>query len=593
MKHRILILLSLVFFSCINITHAQKKMRLPERKHYPLEMYRDISDYLDEWAFEYSAGYSMTKFINPQYGQSKENSDLKQLYGYYINLRYNEIFPLIIDFGYSNSVFKVTKQDYFDFHAEENFTFSALKGGVNLSLLPGWQYFTPYFGAGYGYYFNQAGSIFIKPQERYFSKKYTNFFWKAGFTINFHEAFFLNAEYEQSFNIDKENSYSQLNFGIGTRLEYENVYRNHRDYLSNVYFDYSFGYSLTNFNNDEFALKNSNSKMKYNYGYYFNLRFTKLLPFLIDLGYNNSVFKLDNADYYNFKSNDLLKLTSLNAGINLTLPAPNFLMPYAGIGMGYNKLSNKEFFFEVQDNQFLEKNNKLLFWKAGLTLNLHHTFFLNAEYKKTFEQNDKFAHSQLNLGIGFRVNASGIFADNVREDIDDNGGTILSGGYNQTYFLNSTFKTNLDDGRIKNSFGASASLRLIYLYPIMFDIGYFSSQFEIEDLPGWTNEDQKVRHRGGEAAMLISLLSKTRYFIPYIGAGYQYSQLYVGPPLIKDSNEDYSNIVEMATNTSSPIYKFGLMMNFNNMSYAVEFKHSVFNEQYPFYQIAANIGIRF
>jgi len=91
----------------------------------------------------------------------------------------------------------------------------------------------------------------------------------------------------------------------------------------------------------------------------------------------------------------------------------------------------------------------------------------------------------------------------------------------------------------------------------------------------------------------LPLLSKTRFFVPYVGAGYQYSQLYTGAPLIEIEGEDYSGIIEMAKNTSSPIYKLGVMLNFGSTSFFVEYKHSMFNDEMPFYQLSGNIGFKF
>lgn len=589
-KTRILLILIGVFI--VHSANAQN-MKLPERKHSPSKMYYNLRDYVEYYPFEYSFGYSITKFTNSDYGENTNNSDINQLYGYHLNVRYNKALPLIFELGYSSSVFETTKNNYFDFEADEKITFSGLKAGANLTLLPSARFFMPYLGVGYGYFSSQVGNNIFSTHRRYYNKNFGNAFWKAGASINFHEIFFVNAEYEQSFSFDKESSYNQLNIGIGFRLEEDNVYENHRDYIDYLPVDYSFGYSLTKLTNSEFAEKNNNSSIKQQYGYYFNMRFTKVLPLIFDIGYKKTVFKLDNSNYYSFNSGELLSLSSFEGGINLTFPARNFLIPYVGIGAGYNTLSMGTSLFDDTAEKIVRENKALAYWKSGFTLNLHQSFFINAEYKQTFENKNEFSHNQFNAGIGFRINGEGIFTDNVKDDFKDEGSTILTVGYHQTDFLNSMFKAHMKESRIKRAGGASVNLRIAAAYPVMFDIGYFSSKFKVEDLPSWQNDTAKVRHRGGEFAILMPLLSKTRYFIPYAGLGYQYSQLYTGEPFIKESGKNYDGIVEMATNTSSPIYKIGLMINFKLMSYSVEFKHSAFNDKWPFYQLAANIGFKF
>ena len=357
--------------------------------------------------------------------------------------------------------------------------------------------------------------------------------------------------------------------------------------------DYSFGYSITAFNNGEYVEKNNSSNIEHEYGYYFNMRVTKILPLIFDLGVKKSVFKLDETNYFSFRNSEYFSLSAFEGGMNLTFPSRKFLMPYFGVGIGAYKMSSGASEFDQSSAVAHEESETMGFWKTGFSLNLNSSFFLNAEYKQTFEDNSQFAHNQLTAGIGFRVNSKGVFTDNVKNDFSDKGGIILTVGFHQTGFLNNTFRQYLSDGKISNAGGACINLRIASAYPFMFDLGYFSSQFKVEDIPGWPNESEKVRHRGGEVAMSLPLLSKTRYFVPYVGIGYQYSQLYTGEPVIKDSEEDYEDIVEMSTKTSSSIYKAGVMMNFNSMSYSVEFKHSLFNDDWPFYQLSANIGLRF
>jgi len=405
MIRKLLLILFGVFLWQSNFAQSKK---LPESKHNPRGQYSILREYLEEHKFEYSFGYSQAKLLNPTFGEGVENSNIKPLYGYYFNFRYNVALPLIFEFGYSNSIFETKSTDYFDFLADEKINFKGFEANANFILMPAAKFFMPYIGLGYGFYSASTGYVFDKNISRYYSEKAYSPFFKAGATINFHEVFYVNAEYKHSLNVD-----------------------------------------------------------------------------------------------------------------------------------------------------------------------------------------NPFDFSQINAGMGFRIKGENFFRGDAKDDFDESG-VILTYGYHQTDFLNTTFQSHLKDGNIARAWGNTVNLRITATYPIMIDLGYFSSQFTVSNIASWKNPDTtKVRHRGGELALSMPLLSKTRFFIPYIGAGYQISQLYTGPPVIQETGKDYSSIIEMAKNTSSPIYKFGLMINFNMMSYSVEYKHSFFNDKMPFYQLSANVGFKF
>ncbi len=586
--------IQLIFIGLIVVqTLFAQSNKLPERKHNPTRQYLVLRDYLEEHNFEYTFGYSQTKLVNPIYGESIEKSKIKPLYGYYFNVRYNKALPLIFELGYNNSIFETKDADYFNFKANEKIIFNGFEANANFVLMPSARFFMPYIGVGYGFYSASVGSnLFDTKSTRYYTETSNSPFFKTGVTINFHQVFYLNAEYKQSLTNDKPFDFSQINAGIGFRLGEDFLYENHRDYFEDYPVDYSFGYSLTKFNNQPYSENLSNSTIKNLYGYYFNVRYTKVLPLIFDFGFNNSVFETD-ADYFKFKGGEKITFTGFEAGANLTLPNATFLLPYIGAGYGYYTSSVGTSVFDSEAKRVYKNSSGEPFWKIGLTINTGRTFFFNTEFKQSFKKDNELAFSQFNAGIGFRIEGENFFKGNVKDDFEEDK-VILTYGYHQTDFINSTFKGHLKNGNIKRTWGNTVNLRITAAYPLMFDLGYFSSQFTVEDVAGWQNADTvKVRHRGGELAVLLPLLSKTKYFIPYLGAGYQISQLYVGPPLIEESGKDYSDIVEMAKNTSSPIYKLGVMFNFELMSYSIEYKHSLFNDKMPFYQLSANLGFKF
>ncbi len=567
--------------------------KLPEQKHNPTRQYLVLRNYLEEYCFEYSFGYSQTKLVNSTYGESYENSNIKPLYGYYLNVKYNKALPLIFEIGYNNSIFETKNADYFNFKTNEKIYFQGFEATANFVLLPSAKFFIPYIGFGYGYYSASVGTnIFDTKANRYFTETTNSPFLKTGITINFHQVFYLNAEYKQSVTNDKSFDFSQINAGIGLRLGEDYLYVNHRDYFDDYPVDYSLGYSLTKFNNQAYAENLYNTTIENLYGYYFNLRYTKILPLILDFGFNNSIFETD-ANYLEFKAGEKISFTGFEAGANLTIPNATFLLPYIGAGYGYYISAVGTSILDNGEKRVYKQNSNEPFWKVGLTINTGRTFFFNTEYKQSFKKDNEFAFSQFNAGLGFRISGENLFLGRVKEDFDEDK-VMLTYGYHQTNFLNSTFKTYFENGDIEREWGSIVNLRIAGAYPVMFDLAYFSSQFSVKNVPSWPNSDTtKVRHRGGEIAVLMPLLSATRFFIPYCGAGYQFSQLYAGPPLIQESGVDYSDIIEMAKDVSSPIYKLGIMFNFNIMSYSVEYKHTFFNDKNPYYQLSANLGFKF
>ncbi len=591
MKKTFTILLFFIFSG--NFFYGQG-YNLPVQKHSSSELYLDLRDYLEEFPFEYSLGYSMTNFVNPVYGQVYENSSMKPSHGFYVGLRYNKAFPLIIETNFSNSVFELVNEDYFSFTPNNQLTFSGFEAGANLVLMPSFAYFMPYVGGGYGFYSTTSSqSLFDKESTTYLSEKAFTPFIKFGAIINFHEIFYLNAEYKQSLKIDNAFDFSQINVGLGLRLIEDMQFGNHRDYLEEHPNDYSLGYTLMKFANQNYSANLSQDAVKYNYGFYFNLRNKKLLPFIFDFGFTSASFDTKEMNYFDYMPEVNIQFLALEGGLNLTLPAPNFLMPYLGLGYGYYSNATGNSVLETENIQSLKTSTNQGFWKAGLTLNAAAGFFVNVEYKESLSKNTEFSFNQLNAGIGFRTSTERSFDGDAKEDFREDP-IIISYGYHETNFLNTAFQTNVANGNITKKWGNTVNLKITGTFPVLIDLGYFSSQFTVSDLAGWQNSDTtKVRHRGGEAALSLALLSKTKFFVPYVGAGYQYSQLYTGPPLIEVEGEENLEIIEMAKNTSSPIYKFGIMLNFNASSFSVEYKHSAFNDDFPFYQLSANIGFKF
>jgi hypothetical protein len=199
-----------------------------------------------------------------------------------------------------------------------------------------------------------------------------------------------------------------------------------------------------------------------------------------------------------------------------------------------------------------------------------------------------FDFSKVKFGLGARLGKG----DNEKhKEAYRQRGYSVSFGYHTANFLSSSFRNYVKDGNIKRQFGMVLNYRITALYPLMFDLEWFSSRFSVNNLPNWPNNDSiKVRHRGIEVSALLPLVSN-KTITPYYGAGYQFSQLLSGLPFIKSDNVDYSNISEMKLNTSGLIVKGGIMINMGNATLSFDYKRSVFNKKSPYEQFAIKLGM--
>lgn len=358
-----------------------------------------------------------------------------------------------------------------------------------------------------------------------------------------------------------------------------------KDYLHANPFEISLGYSMTNFINTDFQ-----ENVTPQFGYHVNLKYNKLFPFLIEASYSNSMFDVKNA-YFNYQTGDKISFTTVGGGLNLALlPSFRFFFPYVGGGYEKHFSSVGLNLLDDQSERIFSENAAAAYYKAGFILNFSPKVFIGAEYKQTLSNGKFNDYSQINASLGFRPSSvNGISGKSIKEDFKDKK-VLISYAYHQTDFLNTAFKNNLKNGAITKQWGSAVNLRVLAAYPVLIDIGYFASSYRADDLAGWPNDSTKIRHRGGEIAVSMPVPIST-YFLPYGGLGYQYSQLYVGEPFVKEEGKTYDHIVEMATSTSSPIYKIGVMSSFNILSFYAEYKHSFLGKN-PFQQLSVGVGLR-
>lgn len=366
--------------------------------------------------------------------------------------------------------------------------------------------------------------------------------------------------------------------------------------LEDYPWQYSFLYCYSDLINNTFGESKSNSSIAYKYGYGARLNYNKLAPFILDIGVYNSIFevKTDNS-YFDYQKDDMLVMQNIEAGVNFVLlPAFHGFLPYIGVGYQFSDISSGYNLMHSNDKMsVLSQKNDGALWRAGFTANLTDRFFITAEYAQTFSINKPSSYSRISGGVGFSLESDEVFKSNVKESFEDEGKLIFMGGIHQTEFQNKAFKTNNNNEILQPEIGHSLNLRILHAYPLMIDIGWFSSQFSVtENTPNWNYADTtRVKHRGGELSLNFPFMSLTRYFIPYFGAGYQYSQLYVGPAIFA-LEEEKNEIPVKSVDTSCGIFKAGIMICFRRLMFYGEYKHSLFNSKSEFYQLSAGVGWR-
>lgn len=160
--------------------------------------------------------------------------------------------------------------------------------------------------------------------------------------------------------------------------------------------------------------------------------------------------------------------------------------------------------------------------------------------------------------------------------------------YSNTTFHNSTFGQSLQSGSISNTLGANLNYKVQMAKQIIGDVDVL-----FQYLP---SEDYKFYQVGIEPSIGLILIpfsyKLTKYIQPYATIGYQLSGIRLFSatnPAIYDAEKD------KATNTSSPIWKAGLMVNLGNTFYInAQYKQSFLaNEGRDFGSWGSGFGFRF
>ncbi len=376
--------------------------------------------------------------------------------------------------------------------------------------------------------------------------------------------------------------------------------------MENFSIGLSWGYMRTSFLNKTFGQNISNKYLSRKFGNATHFSLTQN-PITFDVGYLSSGF-----DY----NGQQLKYKAWEFSVDYNF-IDNYLYPLdlnLSVGFGFHKgkiVAPSVFFENVPLSQTL---NKSFFWKIRYEGQIVNLFFTPVQFRLEYRQSlklDADAFNELYFGLAFNHNWSywGEMFEGIGQIAGKGGSSVsdvlfwgdardykeetmltYSYGYHQTSFISSNFRANMDSDTIKRTWGHALNFRYHRLYPLMVDVGYFSSIFNVNaQTLGWNSLDTvKIRHRGVELAADLPLLSIFEKFIPYAGAGFQISQL--TNKSIWDSGKKLPML--MRVNTNSVIWKAGFMVNLIDYStvITVEYKHSMFNRKTPFYQFLITAG---
>jgi len=158
--------------------------------------------------------------------------------------------------------------------------------------------------------------------------------------------------------------------------------------------------------------------------------------------------------------------------------------------------------------------------------------------------------------------------------------------YHQTTFANATFADQISNGSMTKDYGQAATISCTF-YPLEVSATAFSSGFKAHNLAPF-NDNAAIKHQGIEVSVNYTLVNIGTSIFPYIGAGYQLSQLYsaAGSMTIDGA---------ASTDTSMPVVKGGLKVKFGQLFIFGEYKQtfSLDGSTYHSQQLSGGLGWAF
>ena len=164
-------------------------------------------------------------------------------------------------------------------------------------------------------------------------------------------------------------------------------------------------------------------------------------------------------------------------------------------------------------------------------------------------------------------------------------GGYLNFGYHQTDFLNSRYRTNIQDDNLSKSFGYYIGITHQY-NPLIVELTYFRSNFTSNILSNqFYGNSTNIRHEGIELTLSLNLLPDIPVLNPFIGFGFQGS--YLSTPTNKEDNPNIKKVSQVGT--SSPIWTSGLNLQFkSSIAVSLRYKASLLTNREN-YQLAVGL----
>jgi hypothetical protein len=162
---------------------------------------------------------------------------------------------------------------------------------------------------------------------------------------------------------------------------------------------------------------------------------------------------------------------------------------------------------------------------------------------------------KLNIGNTEYVSSATLFREK--------GNFSMIGGYRRVNFINPVFAHASQSGALKNSGGVELSIAYMTIYPLELELTGFYSFFKAPSLVY-----ESVGHRGFEFMLNYFVLPYvkgiSKWFCPYIGAGYQTSQVALNSDIMDDESDERAYV-----GTGGLLFKGGVRIYYSRNSFFI------------------------
>ncbi len=165
----------------------------------------------------------------------------------------------------------------------------------------------------------------------------------------------------------------------------------------------------------------------------------------------------------------------------------------------------------------------------------------------------------------------------AQEKSDRKNYPVLYLGYSNQEFLNSNYSNLKNQGYLGAGNAFTGGVRFRFLSYLSFDLGGFYGGHEVKkNTPAWAFSDVKVNTSGMESSLSLLLMThKIKWFKPYIGGGYQSSNIAVTKNSSSgSSNSNQKNTTLSKMDTSGAFWNFKLFIKISAIELAGEYRQT-------------------